>query len=178
MVSKSRVLNSVKQIDNIEKANTVASEAKDIAESTSNTQLMALASIQVSTMDLSVLNATEAVSIRDFWSPWEPGIKDVKQNDCFTYGQKHWRASQAIPETQSIYPPGTSESLYYEVQLAEDGIIIYRTCHGDYDAVDKGELRHYPDAYGPVYESLVENNAYNPDTVPDNWKLREDIAFG
>lgn len=37
----------------------------------------------------------------------------------------------------------------------------------------KGELRHCPDADGPVYEAL-EDTAYSPDTYPDHWKLATD----
>lgn len=35
-----------------------------------------------------------------------------------------------------------------------------------------GETRHYPDAEGPVYRAKVDT-AYDPDTVPDNWKKVE-----
>ena len=131
-------------------------------------QLQALASIQVMSMDLAPYNATQVVSFRDYWPKWLPDTK-YKQNNCFTYDGKYWRASQDLT-SQEIYPPGTSESLYYEIELANDGIIVYRTCHGEYDAVDKGEKRHYPNANSPVYESLVDNNAYAPDVAPQNWK--------
>ena len=138
-------------------------------------QLQALASIQVMSMNLAPCNATQVVSFRDYWPEWQPDT-DYKQNDCITYDGKYWRVSQDLT-SQKIYPPGTSESLYYEIELADDGIIVYRTCHGDYDAVDKGEKRHYPNANSPVYESLVDNNACAPDVAPQNWKeVRSDAT--
>lgn len=148
-------------------AQQTADEAKTLAEEAgTDPQLQALARMQVMTMDLTGYNASEAASFRDYWPEWEVG-KDYKQNDCLRYNGKYWRVSQDTT-SQEIYPPGTSESLYYEVELAEDGIIVYRECHGQYDMVKAGELRHYPDAEGPVYRAKVDT-AYDPDTVPDNW---------
>lgn len=143
------------------------------ASSGADPQLQALARMQVMTMDLSPYNASEVIAIRDYWPEWEVG-KAYKQNDCFTYDSKYWRASKDLT-SQEIYPPGTSESLYYEVQLADDGIIVYRTCHGAYDEVKAGELCHYPNADSPVYRAKVDT-AYDPDTVPANWELVPDAT--
>lgn len=33
----------------------------------------------------------------------------------------------------------------------------------------KGELRHYPDAEGPVYEAL-KDTSYSPDAYPQHWR--------
>lgn len=113
----------------------------------------------------------DIVAFRTMWPDWQPDT-DYKQNDPLQYDEKYWRVSQDLTSSK-IYPPGTSESLYYEVQLADDGIIIYRTCHGKYDSVRLGEKRHYPDADGPIYESLVDYNAYSPDAYSKNWKFVE-----
>lgn len=131
-------------------------------------QLKALATLQIATMDLTSVTSTECVGFRDYWPEWQEGVS-YKQNDCVRYGGKYWRVSQDTT-SRGIYPPGTSESLYYEVELAPDGIIVYRTCHGQYDMVRAGEKRHYPDADGPVYRAKVDT-AYDPDTVPGNWEL-------
>lgn len=152
-------------------AQTTADEAKQMAEQAgTDPQLQALATMQVATMDLTSYNASQVASFRDYWPEWQEGVS-YKQNDCVRYDGKFWRVSQDTT-SQGIYPPGTSESLYYEVELAPDGIIVYRTCHGQYDMVRKGETRHYPDAEGTVYLAKVDTD-YDPDTVPGNWKLVE-----
>lgn len=115
--------------------------------------------------------ADDIVAFRTMWPDWQSDT-DYKENDSLQYDEKYWRVSQDLTSSK-VYPPGSSESLYYEVQLADDGIIIYRTCHGKYDSVRLGEKRHYPDADGPVYESLVDYNEYSPKDYPDNWKLVE-----
>lgn len=147
-----------------------ASRILDIAQEGSDPQLKAVASAQVATMDLAPMPASTVAGFRDYWREWNPGIKDVKQNDCFRYGGGYWRASQDIPETQGIYPPGTSESLYYPITVAPDGVVVYRECHGQYDMVRAGETRHWPGADGPVYRAKVDA-AYDPGTRPDDWEL-------
>lgn len=150
-------------------AKTASDEAREVAESAgTDPQLQALATMQVASMDLTGYSATQVVSFRDYWPEWAEGVS-YQQNDCVRYDGRYWRVSQDTT-SQGVYPPGTSESLYYEVELAEDGIIVYRECHGEYDEVKAGELRHYPDADGPVYRAKVDT-AYDPDTVPGNWEL-------
>ena len=136
-----------------------------------NEQVVNFAKMQVAAMNLTGETETVIASISTLLPEWMPDTV-YKKGDSFQYDGRFWRVSQDTT-SQSIYPPGTSESLYYEIVIAPDGIIVYRTCHGEYDAVQKGELRHYPDMDGPVYRSKVDNNAYSPDAYPQNWELVE-----
>lgn len=133
-------------------------------------QIRSAALLQVATLDLAGSTETEIASIDTLLPDWVPEGHDYKQGDAFQWNGRTWRVSQDTT-SQSIYPPDVSESLYYEIIIAPDGIIVYRQAHGQYDSVRLGELRHYPDADGPVYKSLVDWNAYDPDTVPSNWEL-------
>lgn len=135
-----------------------------------NEQLQAIARLQVATMDLSDTSSTDAATFRDYWPEWQPDIAYEFQQPL-RYKGLYYRVSQALTSS-SIYPPDTAgESSYYPVEIAPDGIIVYRECHGAYDAVRKGETRHYPNANGPVYRSLVDNNDRSPDSYPANWEL-------
>ena len=137
-------------------------------------QLQAIARMQVMTMDLEAQPSSAVAEFRDYWPEWHPDTAYGFQQPL-RYDGSYFRTSQALTSS-STYPPGSSESLYYEVEIAPDGVIVYRTCHGSYDAVQKGETRHYPDADGPVYRSKVDNNAYSPDVVPGNWELVSDAG--
>lgn len=144
----------------------------DAASGGADPQLQAIVRMQVMTMDLTSVTSTECVAFRDYWPEWQPDTQ-YKQNDPLQWKGAYYRVSQDTTSS-SIYPPDTAgESLYYPVTIAPDGIIVYRTCHGAYDMVRAGETRHYPNAEGPVYRAKVDT-AYDPDTVPDNWKLVED----
>lgn len=132
--------------------------------------IMALAKMEVAGLDLTQATETVIAEIHTLMPDWEPDGHDYKQGDAFEWDGKTWRVSQDTT-SQSIYPPGMSEALYYEIVIAPDGIIVYRPAKGQYDSVRLGERRHYPNADSPVYESLVDWNAYSPDTAPANWKL-------
>ena len=133
-------------------------------------QVATIAKLTASSIDFEAVSATDCVAIPDYVPEWEPGIKLGKNAPVMRNGQLY-RASQAIESAQEQYPPETAgESLYYPVYVDEDGIIIYRECHGEYDMVRKGEKRHYPGAGDPVYIAL-EDTAYSPDTYPQHWKL-------
>lgn len=118
------------------------------------------------------LTETEQVRFARYTPEWKPGV-DYKQCQTFMRNGQLYRVSQDHT-SQKIYPPETAgESLYYPITVAPDGIIVYRTCHGKYDAVRLGEYRHYPDADGPIYRSLKDWNAYDPSVRPQDWELAE-----
>lgn len=153
-------------------ATELAEEAKAIAEQAgTDPQLQALATLQVSTMSFDSTPSDEVVKFIDYWPDWKPDTA-YKHNDPLTHAGKYWRVSKDLT-SQAIYPPGTAESEYYPVELAPDGIIIFHQPGGGYNAIQKGEKRHYPDADGPVYEAL-ETTSYSPDSYPQHWKLVED----
>lgn len=170
MALKDRIIAASQQVDDIEQANATAEEAKSAAESGgSDPQIQAIARIQVASMDLTEETSDAVAQFRDYWPEWQPDT-EYKFQQPLTHKGNYYRTSKALT-SQKAYPPDTAgESEYYPIEVAEDGIIVYRDCHGAYDAVQKGERRHYPGADGPVYRAKVDT-AYDPDTVPNNWEL-------
>lgn len=151
------------------KAFAEAKEAKELAGSAGpDPQTSALARMQVMTMDLSSVTSTECAIFRDYWPEWQPDTEYAYQQPLRWKGL-YYRASKALTSSE-VYPPDTAgESEYYPVDIAPDGIIVYRECHGQYDMVQAGETRHYPDADGPVYEA-VENTEHSPEAYPGHWR--------
>lgn len=136
-------------------------------------QLQTIARLAMPSISFASVTATDVVSIPDYIPEWSTLIgQKLKKNSPCRYEDTIYRASQDVT-VQDIYPPDVAgESQYYPIEVAPDGIIVYRTCRGDYDMVRAGERRHYPDAEGPVYLAKVDT-AYDPDAVPDNWELVE-----
>lgn len=148
----------------------VSFESDNVPDVPVDEQLQAIARLQVATMDLLEITSSEVVKFRDYWPEWQPDTEYGFQQPLRHKGL-YYRVSRALTSSKT-YPPDTAgESMYYPVEIAPDGIIVYRACHGAYDVVQKGETRHYPNADGPVYRSLVDNNAFSPDTVSANWEL-------
>ena len=151
-----------------------AREAKESAK-TPDPALAAVARIAVANIPLTDATATDVVSISDYIPEWKPGMK-LAHNDPVWRNGTIYRASQAIDKTSEVYPPETAgESQYYPIEVAPDGIIVYRPCHGAYDMVFEGELRHYPDASGPVYRAKQDADR-SPTEWPDYWELVNDAA--
>lgn len=134
-------------------------------------QVAVMARLLAPSIDFATVTATDVVAIPDYVPEWSTLIgQKLKQNSPCVYEGTIYRASQDVT-VQDIYPPDVAgESQYYPIEVAPDGVIVYRTCHGQYDMVYKGERRHYPGADGPVYEAL-EDTAYSPDAYPQHWEL-------
>lgn len=167
-----RLKGAMAKPDRIEEIDMKATEAKLLAEEASkgsNPQTAAFAAMLMPTLTPTVSDSRVA-EIFTLLPEWTVGKEYVK-GECFSYSGKTFRASQATI-AQEIYPPGSEGtlSLYYEIVIAPDGIIVWAQPRGDFDAPDKGDLRHFPDADGPVYRSLVDGNAYSPEAYPQNWE--------
>ena len=142
-----------------------------IAELSNNTRSMAIA-MQYSMRDAAkYIKDSEAVNVLNYISTWKAGQK-YEKGQFLTYSDRYFRVSQDHT-SQDTWHPGDAgtEALYYEIVIASDGIIVWKQPNGEYDAPDKGDLRHYPDADSPVYISKVDGNAYDPVTYPANWEL-------
>lgn len=126
-------------------------------------------------VDVSSSSDAAVAPLAPLFEEWDSNSKQYKKGDAFSYAvdgvQKYFRCSQAVTST-SVYKPGDpgTESLYYEIFIAPDGIEVWQTVKGEYNAPDKGDVVHYPDENGDLYESLVDDNAYSPDVYPQNWK--------
>lgn len=156
-------------------AQTTADEAKVIAEQAgTDPQLKTIAKLTAASIDFAEVSATDVVAIPDYIPEWSTLIgQQLKHNSPCRYNGTIYRASQDVT-VQDIYPPDVAgESQYYPIEVAPDGIIVYRTCRGKYDAVRLGEYRHYPDADGPVYRSLKDWNSYDPSVRSQDWELVE-----
>ena len=149
----------------------IAELEKKVDSASVDPAVPALLSVVYPTMSAS-LTETQQVEFISFTSDWEPGVAYKKCQTVMRNGQLY-RVSQDHT-SQEIYPPETAgESLYYPITVAEDGIIVYRACHGDYDMVHKGERRHYPGADDPVYEA-IKDTSYSPDAYSSHWKKVEE----
>jgi len=96
---------------------------------------------------------------------------EYTEGERIAYEDKLYRVVQAHT-SQADWMPGATPALYTEV--AKPGEIpVWRQPTGAQDAYNTGDKVHYPDADGPVYESTVDNNVWNPADYPAGWKIVE-----
>lgn len=152
-----------------------AAEAKAAAESAgTDPQIAVVARLTAASIDFGAVSATDCVAISDYIPQWEDCIgRTLKKNSPVEYEGTIYRCSQDVTVQSHFDPVTAGESQYYPVEVDEDGIIIYRTCHGEYNMVHEGEKRHYPGAGDPVYIALQDTDR-SPEDYPAHWQLVED----
>lgn len=108
-------------------------------------------------------DALEAVELFPAWAADHAYALDER----IRYGEKLYRCVQAHTSQADWIPPETP-ALWTEV--AKPGEIpVWRQPTGVQDAYSKGDRVHYPDADGPVYVSIVDNNVWEPGVY--GWEL-------
>ena len=140
----------------------------------SQAQLSTFTSLVFPLITFETVSDTTVSNITDYIPRYIEDGHQYKKGDPFVYNGRYFRASQDIT-TSSVWHPGDmrTESLFYEIRIAPDGIIVWSQPYGEYNAPDKGDLRHYPDSDSPIYRSLIDDNAYSPEEYPDGWELYE-----
>lgn len=154
-----------------ESAGSAAEEAKEIAQQAgANQQLVDLAKIVAPSM-ASAMSDEQALSVSDFFPEFEVGI-GYRAKDVFRYGGRLFRVAQDHT-SQAQWVPGDAgtESLYVEIEVAGDGIDVWKQPTGAHDCYNAGDKVHYPSNDSPVYVSLIDGNTWSPDTYPQGWAL-------
>ena len=112
------------------------------------------------------LSDEDALSGVELFRPWAAGI-EVTAGERLRYGADLYRVEQSHT-TQAEWTPDITPALYTKV--AEPGEIpVWRQPTGAQDAYMIGDRVHFPDADGPVYESMVDNNVWSP--ADYGWEL-------
>ena len=113
-------------------------------------------------------DALDAVELFPVWAAdtaYEKGVR-------VSYGGKLYRCEQSHTSQAGWEPPNVP-ALWTEV--AKPGEIpVWRQPTGAQDSYQKGDLVHYPDENGDVWESEVNNNIWAPGVF--GWKKRGDAA--
>lgn len=123
------------------------------------------AMIEKASVSLPNEDALEAVELFPAWAVDTAYAADQRVR----HGGKLYRCVQAHTAQDGWEPPNVP-ALWTEV--AKPGEIpVWRQPTGAQDAYNKGDRVHYPDADGPVYESLMDANVYSPEAYPAGWRL-------
>jgi len=110
----------------------------------------------------------EALDGVELFEAWRPGA-EYAAGVRVRYGGKLYRCVQAHT-SQDGWEPDKTPALWTEV--AKPGEIpVWRQPTGAQDAYNTGDRVHYPDAEGPVYESLIDANVYSPEAYPAGWRV-------
>lgn len=121
--------------------------------------------IEKAAVSLADEDALTAVALFPRWKP----DTAYSVNDRIRYADKLYRVVQAHT-SQADWTPDATPALYTEIALPGT-IPVWKQPTGSQDAYNKGDQVHYPDADGPVYESLIDANIWSPEAYPAGWQL-------
>lgn len=125
--------------------------------------------LQIFAESLTDEQAMEVVAIYD---PWQIG-KSYAVGEFLTYGKNGVGDPQLykVAQThtsQADWTPDNTASLYTAIGLDDSGYPVWSQPTGAHDAYSKGDIVNYN---GILYESLIDGNAYSPDTYPAGWAV-------
>lgn len=101
----------------------------------------------------------EALESVELFPAWHTGTAYEAQTRV-RYGEKLYRCEQTHT-SQDDWTPDATTALWTEVAPPGE-IPVWRQPTGAQDAYNKGDRVHYPDKDGPVYESTIDANVYEP----------------
>ena len=137
-------------------------EAKRAVETDRQTRIAAVMYVR---SQASTIDDEQAASVNLLFEGWASGVV-YEKDDVRRYDNRLWRCAQSHTSQDGWEPPNAA-SLWYEIAYGADGILVWRQPTGAHDAPNKGDLRHYPDADGPVYVSKRDGNTSVPGA--DEW---------
>lgn len=115
---------------------------------------------------LPILTDEQAEGVIDAFPAWAVGVA-YSAGIRVRYGGKLYRCVQAHT-SQEGWTPDATPALW--TRIGEPGEIpVWVQPTGAQDAYNTGDRVHYPDADGPVYESLIDGNVWSPADYPAGW---------
>lgn len=168
---------AINQLDaNVATIQAAAESAQQTSQAAMETAQEAGASPAVKAAGAMYVNATaltntQLTDVRELIEDFVPGA-EYEKGWIRRYEGAYYRMAQDISSTTSTtYQPGTgTESLYTLIELAPDGIRVWRMPTDATNSFALGEKAHYPDADGAVYVSKREGNTSEP-TKDEWWEL-------
>lgn len=131
-------------------------------------QTRSFSSMQIGSLDLTDDQAAEVSLIVNLW---EEGIDYTAQKSLVRRPNGKIYRCAITHTSQSGWEPEVPGALWYEIEIAEDGILVWRQPAGAHDTPNKGDKRHYPDIEGGVYVSQIDGNTTVPGSDERYWKL-------
>ena len=125
--------------------------------------------------DMSVNKAYALLKALPEWEDAEDVIDQWSANMAYFVGDMVMYESQQYECIQSHtsqegYEPDQNPALWRVYSEGGDGIPVW----SQPDSTNPymiGDKVHYPDADGPVYESIIDNNVFSPTAYPQGWQL-------
>lgn len=118
---------------------------------------------------LDILTDEQAVVVQDAFPVWKPDT-GYSAGDRRRYDGVLYKCLQAHT-SQEDHTPDVAASLWARMLNPDPEVIPVWEQPDSTNPYMTGDKVHYPDADGPVYESLIDNNVFSPEAYPQGWQL-------
>ena len=98
--------------------------------------------------------------------------KEYQAGDKVQYEDRPYRCLQAHT-SQADWTPDAAPSLWARILSGGGDVIPIWEQPDSTNPYMTGDKVHYPDADGPIYESVIDNNIWSPEVYPQGWQLVE-----
>lgn len=115
------------------------------------------------------LDDTDALSAPELFANWKIGT-EYFVTDRVRYDGVLYKCLQAHT-SQENWTPEAAASLWARVLIPDPEVIPVWEQPDSTNPYMTGDKVHYPDADGPVYESLIDNNVWSPEAYPAGWQI-------
>ena len=125
----------------------------------------------LATLDVDT-NAENILAVASVFPKYEVG-KAYKTKEVFAYGENSVGDTQLYQVLQdhtsaTAWTPDTATSLYKKIGVTEDGYPEWVQPLGASDAYNIGDIVDYN---GVLYQSIINDNVWAPDSYPQGWKV-------
>ena len=122
------------------------------------------------------LEDVEALDAVELHSRWKSN-KEYVVGERVRYNDVLYKCLQSHTSMDG-WEPDVAVSLWARVLIPDPEVIPVWEQPDSTNAYMTGDKVHYPDAEGPVYESLIDNNTWSPEAYPAGWQLVSETDSG
>lgn len=120
----------------------------------------------------STLDDATALDYIELFPAWDSKEHEYSVDDRVRYSGNLYKVLQAHT-SQDGWNPIDAPSLFAKILIPDPQVIPVWEQPDSTNPYMIGDKVHYPDAEGPVYESLIDNNTWSPETYPAGWRVVE-----
>ena len=119
------------------------------------------------------LGDTDAINYIELFPAWDGNGHVYAVDDRVRYGEFLYKVLQAHTSQES-WTPTAAPSLFAKILNPDPEVIPVWEQPDSTNPYMTGDKVHYPNAEGPVYESLIDNNIWSPEAYPAGWSVVEE----
>lgn len=116
------------------------------------------------------LDDTTALNYIDLFPAWDGNEHAYVVDDRVRYESNLYKVLQDHV-SQNAWNPVDAPSLFARILNPDPSVIPVWEQPDSTNPYMTGDKVHYPDAEGPVYESLIDNNIWSPEAYPAGWRV-------